>query len=493
MGRETKIKESFLYEIWNHHDFHKNLTTPDGEDIVILDKGIQNHELAGPDFHNARIVIGNLTYVGDVEIDCAYSDWKTHGHHLDNKYNRVILHVSLINKSNFSHVYTRDGRKVPTVCLNEYLDPQLIESVTHEFEESQKKSIKVLKCDQVNESISREEKEKILSQLGVVRFEKKCRKIFERLKELKFISEMKLKEPVISYELSSKFLEKNFDHKDFDDKEIWQQLLLELIFEALGYSKNKTQMVDLAKNANIQFLSQIENDGIIIEKYEAVLLYVSGLMQNSKVASNPQTVEYLERLNLHWNSIRSIYDGKLMDETEWHFFRLRPQNFPTIRIAGGARIIFSLLHGNMIRIMIKKILEINSYSVLINSLRSLIMIKANGYWRNHYVFDEDSSTDLKYFVGISRADEIVVNVLIPFFTVYFDVFGNKALSKKLFKLYTSFQQKAENQIIADVSSSLKLNEAAKKTVVAQGMIELYRNFCIRNKCLECGIGKRVFC
>ncbi len=492
MGRETKIKESVLYEIWNQNDFKNQLSTHNGEDIVVLDKGTQNVDQAGPDFHNARIVIGNLTYVGDVEIDLAYSDWKNHGHHLDSKYNRVVLHVSLINKSNYSHVYTKDGRKVRSVCLDEFLDPKLMQTINHEYEEVQKNNKKTLKCYDINDSISLEEKKKLLTELGVSRFEKKCKKIYNRLKELEFLREINVREPVITYDLSNKFQEKTFNHRDFVSKEIWQQLLYELIYEALGYSKNKTQMVELAKHANINFIKMIEKDGVVIEKYEAVLFFISGLIQNSTIASDEQTKKYLERINLHWNSVRTFYDSKLMDETEWHFFRLRPQNFPTIRIAGGAKILFEILHGDLIRIMVKKITEIHSLQVLINSLRSLIIVKSEGYWRNHYVLDEEANSDIKYFVGVSRADEIVVNVLIPFFTVYFDVFGNKNLSKKIFKMYTSFQQKSENQIITDVASSLKATESAKKTVLAQGMIELYRNYCSRNRCLECSIGKTVF-
>jgi len=492
MGSETRIKESVLYEIWNHHDFKNSLQTSDGDDIVILDRGIHNQELSGPDFHNARIVIGNLTYVGDVEIDCAYSDWKTHGHHLDSKYNRVVLHVSFLNKSNYTHVYTRDGRKVPTVCLDDYLDKKIVESIKNDYEETRKNNVKSLMCYDVNSSIPIGDKDKILTNLGISRFEKKCAKIYNRLKELEFIREMRINEPVISYDLTKKFHDKSFSHKDFGNKEVWQQLLYELIFEALGYSKNKTQMAELARHANINFIAQIEKDGIVIEKYEALLFYISGLIQNNSIAGEVQTKEYLERINLNWNSFRTMYDGKLMEETEWHFFRLRPQNFPTIRIAGGARILFSIVHSDLIRLMIKKIKDINSHQVLTNSLRSFMIIKADGYWKYHYVFDEPAASQLKYFVGVSRADEIVVNVLIPFFTVYFDVFGNKSFSKKLFQLYTGFQQKGENQIIMEVAASLDMIDAVKKTVTAQGMIELYRNYCSKNKCLECGIGKIVF-
>jgi hypothetical protein len=187
-----------------------------------------------------------------------------------------------------------------------------------------------------------------------------------------------------------------------------------------------------------------------------------------------------------------MYDGNLMEETEWHFFRLRPQNFPTVRIAGGAKILYDILQGELIKLMIRKIREIHNLTVLMNSLRSMFVVRGDGYWRDHYVFDEPSNAEIKYFVGASRSDEIVVNVIIPFFAVYFDVFGNKNLSKKVFKMYTLFEQKAENQIITDVASSLNLVESTKKTIIAQGMIELFRNFCSRNKCLECKIGKSVF-
>ncbi|MFA7420220.1 MAG: DUF2851 family protein [Melioribacteraceae bacterium] len=492
MGRETKIKESALYEIWKHQNFTSVLKTPSGDDIVVIEPGSLNHETAGPDFKNARIRIGNLTFIGDIEIDSQYTDWKSHGHNLDNKYNKVVLHVSLQNRSNYSHVYTRDGRKVPSICLYDHLDPKIYSAMKAEIIDSGNDNSTSLRCHSINESIPVEQKEKVLYELGVQRFEKKCKKIYSRLKELEFLRELKIKEPVISYDLSAQFQEKNFTHKDFVSQEIWQQLLYELLFEALGYSKNKTQMMDLAKNANIKFLSQIDKDGVIIEKYESILFHISGLIQSTTVATDEPTKTYLERLNLHWNSVRSMYDGKLMEETEWHFFRLRPQNFPTVRIAGGAKILYDLLHGELIKLMIRKITEIHNLTVLMNSLRSMFVVRGDGYWRDHYIFDEPSNAEIKYFVGASRADEIVVNVLIPFFAVYFDVFGNKNLSKKVFKMYTLFEQKAENQIITDVAASLNLVEAMKKTIIAQGMIELFRNSCSRNKCLECEIGKSVF-
>lgn len=491
MARETKIKEGFLYSIWKNQSFINSLTTLDGEEISVLNPGTLNEETAGPDFKNAKIRIGNLTFVGDVEIDNSYSDWKAHGHNLDNKYNKVILHVALNNTNGYSHVFTREGRKIPSIRLSQYIDPNIFEKIKLD-EENNGQDLTFIKCQTANKEISIELKEKVISELGLQRFQKKCTKIYNRLKELEFVRELNLKEPVITYDLTTKFHERNYEHKDFYDKNIWKQLFYELIFEALGYSQNKTQMVNLAKHANINFLTKLDKDGIIIDKYEAILFNISGLINKKEKNIDDATSNYLERLSLNWNSIRTLYDGTFMEEVEWNFFKQRPQNFPTIRIAGGARILYQLIFNDLISTLIKKITEIHNPAVLINSLRTVTIVKADGYWKSHFVLGEKAKMDLNYFVGASRADEIIVNVILPFFSVYFEIFGKKDLSKKVLKLYSIFEQKDENQIIVNMVNAMQLKEKGKRTIITQGLIELFRNWCSKNKCLECEIGKSVF-
>ncbi|MHB9039727.1 MAG: DUF2851 family protein [Melioribacteraceae bacterium] len=490
--KNSKIHESTLYEIWKRQSYKHPLKTNSGEEITILDVGVHNQETGGPDFKNARIRIGNFTYIGDIEIDSNYSDWKTHGHNIDSKYTKVILHASLFNTSNYSYVYTREGRKVPSICLSDFVENENLEKIKKEVDENDEYSDSSIKCAANVAQVSPDIIEKYLQQLGAVRFEKKCKKVFNRLKELQFIKELKINEPVISYDLTAQFHERNFNHSDFSSKEIWQQLFYELIFEALGYSKNKSQMVNLAQAANINFLSKIETDGVLVEKYEAAFLFICGLAHDTNSVTEEVSKKYLERISYHWNSIRPFYDGKYFDETQWHFFRMRPQNFPTVRIAGGARLVKELLHKNMISIIAKKINEIYNLPVLINSLRSFFVVKSDGFWKNHYVLDQKSNGEIKYFIGAARADEIVVNVVLPFFSVYFDIFGNQALSKKIIKLYSIYEQRSENQIITDMAQSLNMNDHIQKTIYAQGMIELFRNNCSRNRCLECEIGKVIF-
>ncbi|MBX3008530.1 MAG: DUF2851 family protein [Melioribacteraceae bacterium] len=492
MHKESKVAETVLYEVWKKQNYKNHLKTLNGDDVEVLDTGTENDSTSGPDFKNARIRIGNFTFVGDIEIDTDYSDWKSHGHNIDNKYNKVILHATLFNKNHYAFVYTRDGRKIPSIPLKTFIDESHLDNLKNELEKLNEHPNSHLKCTSLLQVCPQENKLKFLEKLGIERFEKKCNRVFDRLKELKFLDELKINEPIIRYDLTEKFHERKFSSADFDNKEIWLQVLHELIFEALGYSKNKSQMINLAHRANIQFLKKIEPDGILIQKYEAALFNIAGLIQKEDTLTEIATKSYSESLSINWNSIKSYYDNDFMDEAEWNFFRLRPQNFPTIRIAGGARFIKALLHENLIGTFAKKITEIHNLTVLINSLRSVLIIRGEGFWRNHFVFDQPANVEIKYFVGASRADEILVNVILPFFSVYFEIFGKPALSKKILKMYQVFEQKSDNQIIIDVSKGLMLEEYSKKTIYAQGMIELFRNFCSKNKCLECEIGGYVF-
>lgn len=492
MDEFQKIQEKFLYEIWERKNYNSELKTISGEEIEILDTGIRNPEYPGPDFKNARIRIGNLTYVGDIEIDKSYSDWKLHGHNIDLKYSSVVLHASLFNKNNYGFVYTRSGRKIHSICLQDYIDKDFLENVDEADDNERHGFQEKLKCAGISSSVDNSIKEHFISQIGVDCFQKKCNKLFERLKEIQHLRNLKLKEPVIGYDLSEKFHRKDFNHLDFESKIIWQQLFYELIFEALGYSKNKKPMNQLTQAANLDLFTKIEKDGVLIEKYEAALLFIGGLAQTINSVSERSSVEYIERVSLHWNAIKPFYDGQYLDETQWNFFRLRPQNFPTIRLAGGVRLLNGILNENLIGVIAKKIDEIHNYSVLVNSIRSLFIIKADGFWKRHYVFDHLANTDLKYFIGVSRADEIMVNVVLPFFAVYFEVFGKPNLAKKVLKLYNLYVQKSDNQIIKDVSDALNMSEYIKKTIISQGMIELFRSYCSKNRCLECEIGKIIF-
>ena len=99
MNNNSKISEELLYKIWEEKRLNNSLTTVEGLLLEIIDPGVRNNDEAGPDYFHSRIRIGNITFTGDIEIDTYHSDWKSHGHHLNQRYNKVILHAVLSNDS----------------------------------------------------------------------------------------------------------------------------------------------------------------------------------------------------------------------------------------------------------------------------------------------------------------------------------------------------------------------------------------------------------
>ncbi len=485
------MPEKVLYEVWSKNQFSNSLQSGNGDEIEILSPGHLNENNAGPDFLNARIRIGNLSYVGDVEIDIDYKDWKNHGHNINKRYNKVILHVCLLNKFNQNYVYSNNGRKIPVVTIGDKLDSSIID-MNILMIKSKNQNSTLLKCNNDAQKIESKIKTDFVTALGIKRFESKCERIFGRIKELIFLKELNIKEPVIGYQLTQEFENKKFSYDDFKDRELWQQTFYEFVFEALGYSQNKMAMRKLAQIADIKFLKSISTETDFSDSVEAALFKISGLLPEVKKLPKEDTSEYTLELQNRFEKIKNVYSGEYMDETEWHFFKLRPPNFPTIRIMGGVTILKSLIEDNSISTLIKKITEIRKPEILINSLRSFFIVKSEGYWREHYVFDKLTESKINYFIGLSRADEILTNIVLPFFTVYFDVFGKEYLSKKILQTYNIYTQKGDNKIERIVAESLDLKKSAHKTIFAQGMISLYRNYCTKNKCLECEIGKVVF-
>ena len=172
-----KVYEKFLCEIWKEKKFIKSLSTADSQSIEIIDPGLQNKELAGPDFLNARIRIGNIKYIGDVEIDSWHSNWKTHGHYIDSKYNKVILHVVLSNEKNKNYVFTKEGRKVQSICLLDFLDKNFQDSLRDAIRNERNNRTFNMPCSESNSLVSEKEKLNFLLNLGTARFNNKTKKI----------------------------------------------------------------------------------------------------------------------------------------------------------------------------------------------------------------------------------------------------------------------------------------------------------------------------
>jgi Protein of unknown function (DUF2851) len=489
---EQKVHEKFLYEIWKNKNFAKNLKTKNGDKIEIINTGSENKELGGPDFKNARIKIGNITYLGDVEIDNFQKDWKTHGHYFNKKYNKVVLHIFFESDGNKSFVYTQDRRKVPSVSLENFLTKDLNSTIHKAILSERKNRNLVMPCSESCDSVEEKIKLDFIYELGIKRFKLKCQNLISRLKEIAFLKQLSLKEPVVRYELDERFYNKEYTYKDFDNHEIWQQLFYESIFEALGYSKNKDIMKKLAVSVDIDFLNNYKDEENFFKIIESVLFNISGLLPEENNLPDEETSEYVKLLVELWSYLKLKYDGRTFNSERWHFFKLRPHNFPTIRIAGGAAILFRILNQNMVGDIIAKAEKINDPQKLIRILRNNIIVKGEGFWKKHYVFDQPAKKEIKYFIGLSRADEIIINIILPFLSIYFEIFGKDDQKQKIVNIYSNYYQESQNQLVMEVASTLKIDDAWKRSILYQGILDLYRNYCTRNKCLKCQIGDKIF-
>jgi hypothetical protein len=125
-------------------------------------------------------------------------------------------------------------------------------------------------------------------------------------------------------------------------------------------------------------------------------------------------------------------------------------------------------------------------------LRNELITKGEGYWSTHFNFNKPTRTKLNYFVGIGRADEMIVNIILPVFSIYFELNNKKELSQKVLELYLNFYQKEGNHLVDQMNEVLSFKNEKFRSVYYQGMIELFRNYCIKQRCLQCEIGKNVF-
>jgi len=156
MNKLSKIPEKFICEIWKNQNLTNKLITGDGKELEIIDRGEENVEFGGPDFKNARIKIGSITYVGDVEIDGYHSDWKNHGHNINKRFNSVILHAILNSDGGQQFVYTKEGRKVQTVCISSLLTESLRSSIEKAIISEREKRMSRFTCEDLNHMINEE-------------------------------------------------------------------------------------------------------------------------------------------------------------------------------------------------------------------------------------------------------------------------------------------------------------------------------------------------
>ncbi len=491
MPRTTLLPKKFLHEVWSQQLFRTaSLESHEGLSVTIIDPGTPNTD-TGPDFLNAKIQIGDTLYAGDIEIHRTLEDWSTHLHQHDPRYNKVILHVVMKSGSDFERTTTESGRKVPTLILDQFL----IEPVRAVWQKSisgeRSRRLDHIACYGKNDGVDHNLKLNWITTLGMRRIELKVRTMHNRLHELASPDNYDLREPAARYgEIP---FQGNIDEippparppsvNDLRKKDAWEQLLYESIAEALGYSKNQLPFRRLSSLVTFPRLRELPGDA-----REGLLFEMAGLLDNTTDDTYQKELRHTVR-----NEKTKIKHSP-MDATEWQFFRLRPQNFPTLRIAALARIVERMIDNPVLEFLLGTVKQPDAVPRnKIKEIRNYFTIPAEGYWKNHYTFGKKASRKLTQLIGRSRIDEITINVILPFLFLYARTYKDIDLRGATEELFSTLSAPADNNITRKIDKEL-LNGKPEKTTAPmyQGKIQLYKFYCREERCGECEVGKVVF-
>ena len=413
--------EQLLHYVWKHKLFPlKPLLTAEGESIEIIDPGQANYN-AGPDFFNAKIRIGGVVWVGNIEIHQQSSEWERHGHHLDSNYDSVILHVaSEIDAS----VRRSDGETIPQLELHcpGYLSDnyrQLIEADRYPA------------CYRLIPALPKLLLHSWLSRLQTERFEQKTDKIMQLLGR---------------------------HRKD------WEHVFFIILARNFGFGTNSDAFEFWAETIPLQAVNK-HRDSLF--QIEAFFFGQAGLLQ--EVPAD----EYTDRLMKEYTYLSHKFGLKPSANSRWKLLRMRPDNFPHVRIAQLASFYYRS-QG-----LLSALMEAQS----LKSLRDMLRCGTSEYWLTHYVFGEASPPHPKTLSN-QTIDLLVINTVIPFLYAYGKYKTDNILIQRANGLLE--EMRPENNFIVRIWKECGLEAAHAGD--SQALIQLKKNYCDIKKCLYCRIG-----
>jgi len=416
------MKEDFLHYLWKLKKFQiSNLHTTNLQPLTIIHSG-EYLQLAGPDFFNAQIIIEKQKWAGNVEIHLQSSDWYVHHHEKDEAYDNVILHV--VWQHNV-RIFRKDNTEIPTLELKNFVDQETL---------SRYQSLVVPKtwlyCEnqlnQVPNFIIRNWKERLF---------------FERLERKSELIDFVLKQT-------------NND---------WEATLFCLLAKNFGLNTNGAVFFKVALSIPFSILRK-ESD--TTESIEALLLGISGLLNDEK-----EDV-YYSRLCAKFNYLVQKHQLVLPILEPIQFFRLRPDNFPTIRLSQLAN-----LYGTHLNLF-SNILDANSSALLYQ----IFQVSASPYWQNHYQFDRASQTRKKSLTK-SFIDLIIINTIVPIQFAYAKSLGKENIEEGILLLESI---KAEQN--STIQKFQTIGMITENAFESQSLLQLKNEYCSKSRCLECDIG-----
>lgn len=418
------MNEMLLQFIWQNSLYNPSgLQTTLGEPITVIHPGKRNTH-AGPDFEEARIKIGNTTLVGNVELHVLTSDWHKHQHSTDKKYDNIILHV----------VYTDDRPEetlaFPKLALAQHIPLYVIEQYTHLIQTTQP-----VACSRQLGGVSSIVKESWLSRLLAERWEQK-------LGDWKELLEQSAGD--------------------------WRNLLYWRMAANFGFKVNATPFLMVARSLPVNVLAKHKDN---LRQIEALLFGQAGMLEGSFSEAYPN------ELKAEYRYLRQKYRLQPIPSHLWRFMRMRPPNFPTVRLAQFAALVHQSLH------LFSQIIE----RATVAEIYPLFQVKAGSYWDTHYRFDETQQRTYPKALGADSIDNIIINTIAPVQFLYAHYHGNTHDQERALQLLESVAPE-NNKIIAAWKEQ---NWVPENAAQSQALLQLFNNYCSSKRCLECAIGLKI--
>ncbi|MHA7060211.1 DUF2851 family protein [Aquimarina sp. M1] len=419
------MNEELLHYVWKYEKFNfSNLKTTSSLSIVIQRVGNHNKMNAGPDFFNAQLIIDNQKWAGNVEIHIKSSDWYAHHHESDPAYDNVILHVVWKDDMN---IFRKDNSVIPTLQLKDYIDEAVLYRYQKLFRNRDKGWIQ---CEKQLTDVPDFTIFNWQERLYLERLEQKSELILELL------------------------------NNSMND---WEAVLFKLLAKNFGLKINSDAFLSLANSFDFSLVRKCSTD---TTQLEALFYGQAGLLNSDSNVSYVQ--ELLKQYKFLKNKFKLTNQGVL----SFQLFRLRPSNFPTIRISQLAILYFRNQH------LFSKVIQTKS----LTKFYELFSVAASNFWKTHYTFDKESAnrnkTLTKSFIHL-----IIINTVIPLKFMYAKNQG-KDVSEEILGLIS--QLPAEKNAITDKFGSLGIT--IEDALHSQSMIQLKYNYCDQKACLRCAIG-----
>lgn len=419
------ISEDFLHYIWKNRLFRLPLSLVTGEDVEVLDVGQHNHD-SGPDFFNAKIRINKTVWAGNIEVHFKTSDWFMHGHHHDKNYQNIILHIVYKHDVEVSDY---EGINIPTAEIQ--FPVNIYENYSAILQNTE-----WIPCGKSVRSI-----DPLIMNLWLDRL------LAERM------------------QVKAEDIVKNFQETKGD----WKETIYRQLARNFGFKVNGMPFDLLSKSLPYKYLerhyrSQIQTEALLFG--QAGFLEVSG------------RDEYYLKLKGEYDYLRKKYNLRPIASHLWRFLRMRPANFPTIRIAQFAAMVSSNPGFP------NNILEFDP-DILKDEL---IKLKPSTYWDNHYVFNKLSVRRTKQ-LGNQAVHNIIINTLIPVYFEYGRQTGNDHFRQKAIAFLETLPPESNNITRGWENSGISVSNA----FYSQSLLQLKNHYCNFKKCLFCQVGNLIIC